>query len=118
MRYGQGLASTQWQQDFNNRNQLAQYGLQGAQGAAQAQSGYADNMLRSAFGRSGIYEKRGEAIAGQYGSLFGALDNSGLDSMFGFGGGGGLGGSTVEAKGFMPSDFKLAGATNWLPGGF
>jgi hypothetical protein len=64
--YAQNVASTQYQNDFNNLATLGRFGLEGAQGSAQAQSGYADNLLRSAYGRSGIYKDRGEAIAKQF----------------------------------------------------
>src|SRR5689334_10204048 len=41
IRYGQGFASTEFANDFARRNQLAQYGLQAAQGSSGAQDNYA-----------------------------------------------------------------------------
>jgi hypothetical protein len=70
MRYGQGLASTEYGNQFNRFNQLAQYGLQSADGMAQAQSGYANNLSRmllaAADGRSGARQLRGQAISDQW----------------------------------------------------
>jgi hypothetical protein len=101
-RYGQGMASTEFAADFNRRNQLAQYGLQAANGMAGAQSGYADDvgnaqnnyangLYRTEFGaadgRAGARTQRGEAIAKQFGDVFGAggdVDPQLIAAMFGF----------------------------------
>lgn len=82
-RYAGDLSNTYFQQDFANRNALAQYGLQGAQGMSGAQGNYAqgaagahDNYARGVYdtefsaarGRHNARLKRGEAIAGQWGA--------------------------------------------------
>lgn len=93
-RYGQGMASTEFANDFARNNTLAGYGMQGAQGSAAAQSGYANLLQRSALARSGIYTDRGNATADQYGA--GAdIGNAlfGSNGLFGNRSGGASGGS-------------------------
>jgi hypothetical protein len=115
-RYGQGLASTEFQNDFARDNTLAGYGMQGAQGNAAAQSGYANLLQRSAAYRNGIYTDRGNATADQYGAgadignaLFGSNGLFGNRSGAASGGGGfgsgfdftgGFGGSADQQYGF------------------
>jgi len=97
-RYGQGLASTEFQNDFDRNNQLARYGLQAAQGMTGAQDNYARGVYNTEFGaadgRAGAREMRGRAIAGQWGAA-GGIAKGVID---GWGGAGG-GGSVVEGKG-------------------
>jgi hypothetical protein len=96
--YGQNMASTEFDKDFDRNNQLARYGLQAAQGMTGVQSGYAGGISNALFnaaqGRAGARVDRGNAIASQFGSAFGGLQGA----LGGLGGGGG-GGSVVEAKG-------------------
>lgn len=102
------LSNTFYQQDFGNRLNVSQLGLNAANSMAQTQSGYGANAanLIAGIARSKVpvYGARGDAIAGQYGSLFGALD--GLGGAFGGMGGsatGGGGGQTLaDAWGFLP----------------
>jgi hypothetical protein len=68
MRYGQGLASTEFGADFDRNNQLAKYGFNAAQGQANAQSGYVNSLFAAADGRSGARMARADAIGDQYGS--------------------------------------------------
>lgn len=107
-RYGQGVANSAYQQDFDNRLGVSQLGLNAANSMANVQTSYGSNtanlLSNMARARVPVYGARGEAIAGQYGSLFGALD--GVSGAFGGMGGsatGGGGGQTLaDAWGFMP----------------
>lgn len=67
-RYGQQMGSTEFANDFGRDTTLANFGLQGAQGNAAAQSGYATLLQRSALARNGIYNDRAGAQADQYGA--------------------------------------------------
>jgi hypothetical protein len=85
-RYGQNFASTEFANDFARNNQLAQYGLQGAQGNAQAQSAFANGNALSQFkgadGMAGGRTAKGEAIAGQWGDVASGVNSVG--KFFGF----------------------------------
>jgi hypothetical protein len=87
MRYGQGLASTEYGNQFNRFNQLAQYGLQSAQGMGQAQQNYGNvlsgMLLRAADGRSEARGLRGEAIKSQWDSATSGVTGA-IGSFFGF----------------------------------
>lgn len=89
-RFGQGLAGNAYQQQFNNQNALAQFGLQAAQGNAQAQSQYgrgmSDVLLNAARGRSSGYLGKADAKSQLYGDISGAFENAAQDfaSIFGF----------------------------------
>lgn len=111
-----GLASQEFGNDFNRRNQLAQMGLQAAGGNALAQSGYArgiqDTLFGAADGRSGARINKGNAIQDQYT----AMGNLGT-TLFGSGGlfGGGGGNSAVNT---FANDWESAGGVFDTFGGF
>jgi hypothetical protein len=87
MRFGQGLASTEFANDFARRNQLAQFGLQAAQGSSQAQDNFANGTYRTEFGaaegRAKARGMRGDAIAGQFDSVTSGITGA-VGSYFGF----------------------------------
>lgn len=80
IRYGQGLASTEFGNDFNRQNQLAQYGLGAAQGGAQVQSGYgreiSDVFRNAAEGRSAGYLGKANAKSQLYGDIKGSFEDA------------------------------------------
>lgn len=90
LRYGQGLASTEFGNDFARQNQLAQYGLNAAQGGAQVQSGFGreigDVLLNAAKGRSTGYLGKADAKSDFWGTVGGSVNNaeSAIASFFGF----------------------------------
>jgi hypothetical protein len=101
-RYGQGLASTEFANDFARNNQLAQLGLSGTNGAAQAQQNYAtglantqsgyatgtaNTLFGAADGRTGARYNRGNAIAAQYGDVFSAGGDNASQALLAFFGG-------------------------------
>jgi hypothetical protein len=90
MRFGQGLASTEFGNDFNRRNQLAQFGLQAAGGNAQVQSNYgremSDVFRNAAEGRSAGYLGKANAKSQLYGDITGAFENAAQDFAQIFGG--------------------------------
>jgi hypothetical protein len=88
-RYGQGLASTEFQNDFARNAQLANFGLQGAQGSANAQNNYTNALFNATQGRAGAREMRAGAIADQF-TAGGNIASSVISAAFP--GGGGFGG--------------------------
>jgi hypothetical protein len=68
MRYGQGLASTEYGAQFDRNNQLAKFGFNAAQGQSGVQSGYVNALFNAADGRSGARMDRADAIAEQWGA--------------------------------------------------
>ncbi len=79
IRYGQGLASTEFGADFNRQNVLAGYGMQGAQGSAQVDGNYLDAISRARLGAAegiaGAYGAKGRASADQIGGIAGTVGN-------------------------------------------
>jgi hypothetical protein len=85
-RYGQGLASTEFQNDFARNNTLGGYGIQAAQGDAQAQTNFANGnalaQFRGADGLSGARTAKGNATASQWGDVANGIESVGR--FFGF----------------------------------
>lgn len=85
-RYGQGLASTEFQNDFARNNTLAGYGMQAAQGQAQAQNNYATGTANALFsaanGQRLAYGDKGDAKASQFGDIANGIQSVG--KYFGF----------------------------------
>jgi hypothetical protein len=71
MRFGQGLASTEFANDFARRNQLAQFGLNAAQGSANAQGNYAQGVAGTQDNYAqGVGYAQNNYANGIYNSLF------------------------------------------------
>jgi hypothetical protein len=98
LRQASGIAAQDFNNAFNRNTTLGQFGLQGANGSAAAQSGYVNALYRGAEGRVPVRRARGQAISDQWGagtdfakSVVGAFGGgggggwSGLDSSFGSG---------------------------------
>jgi hypothetical protein len=90
IRYGQGFASTEFANDFNRRNQLAELGLQAANTGAQVQAGYgrevSDVLLNAAKGRSAGYGMKADANSDFWGNEKGSIEDavSNVAHLFGF----------------------------------
>ena len=83
--FGQGLASTEFNNDFSRNNLLANYGMQATQGLAGAQKDWANQFMRSAYlgatGRADAFRGKADADSATSGSIFGGLKNIGEDLL-------------------------------------
>jgi hypothetical protein len=67
-RNASGLASRTFDNAFARKTQLANFGLQGAQGSANAQNGYTNALFNATQGRAGARGMRADAISDQWGA--------------------------------------------------
>lgn len=106
--YAQNAASQQYQQDFNNQNQLAQYGQTGAQGIANAQFGAANGISNSLFnmarGVTGGFQDKANALNAENGSWVN-LGNGIASAVAGGMGGNPFAGGANPFAGVSASDF-------------
>jgi hypothetical protein len=109
-RYGQGMASTEFGNDFNRRNQLADIGFRAANGMSNANMNYGDQManllVRTAAGRTGQYGAVGDANTSRIGAVSGGLQ--GLASFFGVPSGVTPMGAPQTANALMPGEWQMA----------
>lgn len=85
-RYGQGAASQEFANDFSRNTQLANFGMQGAQGIATANANLASNTSNNDFNSArGTSAARADVGAGQAGQFSqGANLVSSVGKFFGF----------------------------------
>jgi len=106
--YGQGLASTEFNNDFTRNNLLAGYGQHATDALDQAKSDWANNygniLFKGAEGRASAYQGKANANSSLVGTLTGGAKNVLGDLAGFFGGGSPSGGMNITGAdgGFIP----------------